>query len=155
MPEATSDTTPTVPIRTAVRAPAVALVLTVVALAGCGTATEATTPEAQAKPAPQEASPATPIEPTPTEQPGDVAETAYVEVLHGRAWFARVPASTLLEFGHTTCDALDAGVSPIELVAMAPDSGMPVNQAAFAVGSAIGALCPDHMGLLDEIGAAA
>lgn len=59
----------------------------------------------------------------------------------------------LLDLAHTSCDAIDEGMSLYDLVDMASRTGADVETVGFLVGEAIRNFCPENQWFIDAAGA--
>ncbi|MFB7776910.1 DUF732 domain-containing protein [Streptomyces bauhiniae] len=75
-----------------------------------------------------------------------VQETAYLTAVRAKVpALERLSDKQLIDFGHTSCDAIDAGNSPAA-VAERTESGMKIGaqNSGYLVGSAVSQFCPEH-----------
>ncbi|MFJ8992636.1 DUF732 domain-containing protein [Streptomyces sp. NPDC102279] len=74
------------------------------------------------------------------------AENAFLIASRGKVpALKKIPDATLLEFGHTSCDAMDAGNTPLA-VAMKAEENLQIGEAnsGYLIGAAVAQLCPKH-----------
>lgn len=84
---------------------------------------------------------------TPADVPpaGEVVDSIYVDSIRGEypALFAEVTDGELVGLGRAYCGALDGGTSARALIAASAEHLAP-EPAAWVLGSAIAAYCPEH-----------
>lgn len=75
-------------------------------------------------------------------------EDTYLALLRGSdPWFNAVNDSTLIDLGHSTCEAFDSGMSLQMYAAVASEAGVTTDQAATIAAAAIVVFCPWHEGI--------
>lgn len=74
------------------------------------------------------------------------AENAFLIASRGKVpALKKVPDKDLLALGHNSCDAIDAGNTPLA-VAMKAEEGLQIGEAnsGYIIGAAVAQLCPEH-----------
>lgn len=97
------------------------------------------------------AAPAAPVAPAqPEVSASDIADSAYLELVRETfPQFVAVSDEPLISAAKTACDAIDAGVAPLELAEMAASSlDLSDYDAAYFIGLGIGAYCPENVGAI-------
>lgn len=115
--------------------------LGILALAAAGCTVETGSGTADSKPKPSASAKA---------NNHSTAETAFLIVSRGKVpALKKIPDKDLLALGHNSCDAIDAGNTPLA-VAMKAEEGLQIGEAnsGYIVGAAVAQLCPEHK---DEI----
>ncbi|WP_298461364.1 DUF732 domain-containing protein [uncultured Cellulomonas sp.] len=113
---------------------AAALVLALLSLAGCSS-----------DPEPAEAPAATANATTAALPP----EELYVQTVRQSSYVDDVTDETLLMAGEETCGALDRGVEPLEVLALATETDLEAGSVIF--GTAVGILCREHLEAAQEL----
>jgi hypothetical protein len=87
--------------------------------------------------------------PTPTTEyvaPSQSIEDIYLEVIYEEYphLYSQMGDRALIEFGYTACDAIDEGMTMMELATMVSASGVDAVQVGFMIGAAVYAFCPEN-----------
>ena len=77
----------------------------------------------------------------------------YLEILHERGITASSGDGTLVQVGTDICDLIASGRTPMSVAAQVyreTDDSISAGDAGYIVGAAVGGLCPEYSGLIQQ-----